>query len=125
MGMQTGTRLPYTETTGSRQGEIMDAEGIRLLQAQLEEVVREGWRERDPEVQVSSVLREGNKIDMTVVSQEFAGHNGREREALLWPVFAPVPKYDLIYMTYCLLLTPEEAANTALTQRAANTDDWA
>lgn len=88
----------------------MQGEELRALQARLEEVVRQGWGARDPEVVVTSVLRDGNKIDMTVVSQRFAGLEWREREAAFWPVFDAVPKYDLLYMTCCLLLTPEEAA---------------
>ena len=102
----------------------MRAEELRALQTRLEEVVRQGWRERDPDVQVTSVLRDGNKIDMTVISTQFAGREGRDREALFWPVFDPIPKYDLIYMTYCLLLTPEEAALRNPTQGIALADDW-
>lgn len=86
---------------------------LRTLQARLEEVVRQGWGTRDPQAQVTSVLRDGNKIDMTVVSKLFAGMEWREREAAFWPVFAAVPKYDLLYMTCCLLLTPEEAAQSS------------
>jgi hypothetical protein len=103
----------------------MQVEELRALQARLEEVVRQGWRERDPEVQVSSVLRDGNKIDMTVISTQFAGLEGRDREARFWPVFDPVPKYDLVYMTYCLLLTPEEAAHRNPSPGNDNADDWA
>ena len=104
---------------------VMRVEELGALQTRLEEVVRQGWRERDPDVQVSSVLRDGNKIDMTVISKLFAGLEGREREALFWPVFDPVPKYDLLYMTYCLLLTPEEAVRIEVAPSKDNTDDWA
>jgi hypothetical protein len=103
----------------------MQVEELHALQARLEEVVWQGWRERDPEVQVSSVLRDGNKIDMTVISAQFVGLEGRDREACFWPVFDPVPKYDLVYMTYCLLLTPEEAAQRNPSPGKTNTDDWA
>lgn len=103
----------------------MQVEELRALQARLEEVVRQGWRERDPEVQVSSVLRDGNKIDMTVISKLFEGLEGRDREACFWPVFDPVPKYDLVYMTYCLLLTPEESARRNSSPGEDNADDWA
>lgn len=103
----------------------MQVEELRALQARLEEVVRQGWSERDPEVQVSSVLRDGNKIDMTVISKRFEGLEGRDREASFWPVFDPIPKYDLVYMTYCLLLTPEEAVLTKVAKGRDNTDDWA
>ena len=102
----------------------MLAEELSALQARLEEVVRQGWGERDPDVEVTSVLRDGNKIDMTVISQRFAGLEGRDREASFWPVFDPVPKYDLVYMTYCLLLTPEEAAVGRSSQGTVNADDW-
>jgi len=103
----------------------MTLEELSALQRRLEEVVRQGWQARDPEVQVSSVLRDGNKIDMTVVSKQFAGLEWREREAAFWPVFDSVPKYDLLYMTCCLLLTPEEAASPGPANGKDNTDDWA
>jgi len=103
----------------------MTLEELSALQARLEEVVRQGWKARDPEVQVSSVLRDGNKIDMTVISKQFAGLEWREREAAFWPVFDPVPKYDLLYMTCCLLLTPEEAKRINQPTGEDNTDDWA
>jgi len=103
----------------------MRLEELSALQTRLEEVVRQGWGNRDPEVQVSSVLRDGNKIDMTVVSKLFAGLEWREREAAFWPVFDPVPKYDLLYMTCCLLLTPEEAGRIDSPAGKDNADDWA
>ena len=104
----------------------MTTEELSALQTRLEEVVRQGWGLRDPNVQVSSVLRDGNKIDMTVISELFSGLEGREREAFFWPVFDPLPKYDLLYMTYCLLLTPEEAARIgAPSSGRDNADDWA
>jgi hypothetical protein len=87
----------------------MDETAVRDLQGRLENLVREQWSARDPEARVISRLREGGKIDLTIVSRLFAGQDGLEREALFWPVFASVPKSELIYMTYCLLLTPEEA----------------
>ena len=104
----------------------MTSEELSALQMRLEAVVWQGWVERDPAVQITSVLRDGNKIDMTVVSKLFAGLEGRDREAFFWPVFDPIPKYDLLYMTYCLLLTPEEAARTASPSTGRdNADDWA
>ena len=103
----------------------MQVEELRALQTRLEEVVRQGWSERDPDVRVSSVLRDGNKIDMTVISKRFEGLEGRDREASFWPVFEPIPKYDLVYMTYCLLLTPDEAARRNSATGRDNTDDWA
>ena len=105
----------------------MTVEELSALQMRLEEVVRQGWSERDPEVQVTSVLRDGNKIDMTVISQRFADLEGRDREAFFWPVFDPIPKYDLVYMTYCLLLTPAEAADISARSASSkrdNADDW-
>jgi hypothetical protein len=107
----------------------MERAEAQALQSRLEAVVREQWGERDPEVQVSSVLREDGKVDMTVVSRLFEGKDGLEREAFFWPTFAPVPKSDLIYMTYCLLLTPEEAARHFAApgppSGTDNTDAWA
>ena len=66
---------------------------------------------------------------MRVVSHLFAGKDGLERESLFYPVFDPVPKTDMLYMTYCLLLTPQEAArNFATPTRPTgenNADAWA
>jgi hypothetical protein len=87
----------------------MDA-AATALQARLESLVRTRWSELDPDVKVSSSVRADGKVDMMVVSRLFAGKDGLKREAFFWPVFAPVPKSDLVHMTYCLLLTPEEAA---------------
>ena len=104
----------------------MTSEELSALQMRLEAVVWQGWVERDPAVQITSVLRDGNKIDMTVVSKLFMGLEGREREAAFWPVFDPLPKYDLLYMTYCLLLTPEEAVLVSAPATGRdNSDDWA
>jgi hypothetical protein len=85
-------------------------EAAKALQARLESLVRARWGERDPDAKVSSTVRDDGKVDLMVVSRLFEGKDGLEREAFFWPVFAPVPKSDLIHMTYCLLLTPEEAA---------------
>lgn len=87
----------------------MEREEREALRQQLETVVRTGWGEQDPDVQVISRLNPENKIDMTVISRLFEGRDGLEREAFFWPVFTPVPKPDLVHMTYCLLLTPAEA----------------
>jgi hypothetical protein len=107
----------------------MDRAEAEALRARLEDVVRAGWGERDPEVRVSSTLHPDNKIDLTVVSALFAGRAGLEREAFFWPVFAPVPRPDLIHMTYCLLLTPEEARRHFATPGPPpgqdNRDAWA
>jgi hypothetical protein len=89
----------------------MDEAAARGLQARLEQLIRERWSVLDPEVVVSSRLREGMKIDITVISRSFEGKDDLERSASFWPVFEPVPRSELIYMTYCLLLTPEEAAD--------------
>ncbi len=106
----------------------MDRAMAEELKTRLEGVVRTGWGERDPEVQVTSVLRADSKIDLTVISELFAGKDGLEREAFFWPVFAPLPRADTIHMTYCLLLTPEEAARhfvgPHVPPRQDNQDDW-
>lgn len=107
----------------------MDMAEVEALRERLDTLVRERWSLRDPDVQVSSALREDHKIDMRVVSHLFEGRDGLEREALFYPVFDPVPKTDMLHMTYCLLLTPQEAAHSfALPgQRTGenNTDTWA
>ena len=76
----------------------------------LEATVRDEWGRRDPEGRVASTLRPDGKVDLRVVSTRFKTLDDRDREALFWPVFESVPREDLIYMTYCLLLTPEEEA---------------
>ena len=78
------------------------------LRERLEHLLQEGWRDRDPAVRITSALRPDGKIDIRVVSQVFEGMDGLEREACFWPLFASVPKPDLVRMTYCLLLTPGE-----------------
>lgn len=106
----------------------MDKEAAEALQARLEHRIRAYWSAQDPDVQVSSLLHADGRIDLTVVSRLFADKDGLEREAFFWPVFAPVPKSELIQMTYCLLLTPEEAArHFALSgppQGQSYHDDW-
>lgn len=85
-------------------------EGAEERRSSLERLLRERWSAKDPEVVVSSRLRPDGKVDFTVISRLFEGKDGLEREAFFWPVFDPVPKSELIYLTYCLLLTPDEAA---------------
>src|SRR5690349_20050728 len=105
----------------------MEKSAREALQARLEQRVREQWQREDPELRVSSRLRPDGKIDMTVVSRLFAGKDGLEREAFFWPTFADVPDSELISMTYCLLLTPEEAERhfAAPDTDQDNTDNWA
>jgi len=107
----------------------MDKTDIEALRAQLETLVYQSWSQKDADVQVFSTLRADNKIDMRIISHLFEGKDGLEREALFYPVFAPIAKTEMLHMTYCLLLTPEEAARVfeAPTQRTGkdNIDDWA
>ena len=107
----------------------MDEAAARALQARLENIVRTRWGALDPDVQVSSVLRDDGKVDMTVISRLFEGKDGLEREAAFWPVFAPVPIADLVHMTYCWMLTPEEArrhlASAGTLPGEDNQDNWA
>lgn len=88
----------------------MDQENLAALQDRLETLIRLQWSEVDSEVVVTTKLRNGKKVDVTVISSLFEGKDGLAREAFFWPVFETVPKSELIYMTYCLLLTPDEAA---------------
>ena len=85
-------------------------ETAQALQAKLENTARTEWGRRDPAVQVASVLHGDGKVDLTVVSALFEGRDGSEREADFWPVFAALPRSELVRMTYCLLVTPGEAA---------------
>lgn len=107
----------------------MDRTDVEALRVRLETLVRENWGPSDKELQVLSILRTDNKIDMRIISPLFEGKDGLEREAFFYPVFAPIPKTEMLHMTYCLLLTPEEAVRVFAIpmQRAGedNTDDWA
>jgi hypothetical protein len=107
----------------------MDRAEAERLQAHLVEIIRAGWAIRDPEVRVTGLLRADHMIDITVVSALFAGKDGLAREAFFWPVFNPIPRSELIYMTYCLLLTPEEAARQFASGMPVpaqdNAEDWA
>lgn len=79
-------------------------------QVRLETLVREQAAQWDPDARVTALVRPDGKVDITVVSRLFEGKDSRDREAAFWPVFDPVPKSELIYLTYCLLLTPAEEA---------------
>ena len=107
----------------------MDRTDIEALRVQLETLVHQSWGQKDADVQVFSTLRVDDKIDMRIISCLFEGKDGLEREAFFYPVFAPIAKTEMLHMTYCLLLTPEEAARVFAIpmQRTGedNTDDWA
>jgi len=107
----------------------MDLAEADRLRAHIEDVIRAGWGERDPDVRVTGAVRMACMIDITVVSALFAGHDGLQREALFWPVFAAIPRASLLHMTYCLLLTPDEAAQQfspgTPVPDTDNADDWA
>ena len=110
------------------EGRGMDTGDIETLRQRLQTLVLEHWQSQDPDITASSTLRQDGKIDMQVVSRLFEGKDGLEREAFFYPVFDPVPKTDMMRMTYCLLLTPAEAArNFAQPGKRAgadNRDDW-
>ncbi len=116
-------------TTPPERTEKTDWTEAQARQARLEDVARRGWSAQDPDAVVASVLHADGKVDLTVISRLFEGRDAREREAFFWPVFAPVPRADLLYMTYCLLLTPGEAARNFATPGPPagedNHDDWA
>ena len=106
----------------------MEAGDIEALRERLETFVCEQWGRNDPDVEVSTTLRADGKIDMRIVSRLFEGKDGLEREAFFYPVFDPVPKTEMLHMTYCLLLTPREAArNFAVpgqNENQNNADNW-
>ncbi len=91
-------------------------------------IVREEWGARDADAEVRGTLHGDGKADITVISQLFADKDGLEREAFFWPAFESVPKSELIYMTYCLLLTPEEAerhfSGSGANLGTDNVDSW-
>jgi hypothetical protein len=82
----------------------------------------------DPQSEVRANARPDGKLDVTVISGRFEGLDSRSREAEFWPALEPVPKSEMIYLTYCLLLTPQEAEHdfgSAQTEadRAENWDE--
>jgi hypothetical protein len=109
-GYNGGIENDALVTSGRRiSGNRVDEGAASNRRTRLEALLRERLNELDSDARVQSSLRPDGKIDISVVSVLFEGKDSREREALFWPVFDPVPKSDLIHMTYCLLLTPEEA----------------
>jgi hypothetical protein len=85
------------------------------LQNEVENHIRRVWQANDPHVRIVCRPR-GNAgapgmLDVTVVSALFAGQDSEARERLFAPVFADVPRDIQMRMTYCLLLTPDEAAH--------------
>lgn len=71
--------------------------------------VREAWQREDAEAEIKGVLRPNGLIDLMVSSKRFEGLDGLERESLFWRAFDTIPREMMIYLTYSLLLTPEEA----------------
>jgi hypothetical protein len=63
--------------------------------------------DRDSEVQAR--IRPDGKLDLTVISRRFEGLDSREREAEFWVALDPVPEFEMVFLTYGLLLTPQEA----------------
>lgn len=103
----------------------MDRTEAENLQTRMEDAIRDAWSAQDPELHVSSLLHTDNKIDVTVISSLFEGKDGLEREAFFWPTFRSFSRSDLIVMTYCLLLTPGEAArHFTHPEQTAGNDNW-
>jgi hypothetical protein len=75
-------------------------------QQRLERAVTTHW---DSEAEIRSHLRPNGMVELTVVSLRFEGVSGSDREGMFWATFAETSREDLIYMAYCLLLTPDEA----------------
>ena len=83
-----------------------------------------GW---DPQADVRSAIRPDGMADVTVVSRRFENCDSREREGIFWPALDPVPRAEMVYFTYFLLLTPEEAARSfdeAAPQTESVAEDW-
>jgi hypothetical protein len=103
-------------------------EATASRQARLDALIRECLAKWDPEAIVRSAIRPDGKLDITVVSRRFEGRDSREREADFWPALDLVPKPEMVYLTYCLLLTPEEAERSfgvapAVTAMGENWDE--
>ena len=89
--------------------EAVAAEPVRDRQARLEASMRAAVAEWDAGAEVRCALRPDGKMDFTVISRRFEGSDDREREADFWLALDPLPKSEMVYLTFCLLLTPEEA----------------
>ena len=76
----------------------------------VEETLLERFRLLDPGAYLINSGHHNGKIDLTVVSTLFEGMDSSDREGLVWPMLRDLPEQDLLRMTYCLFLTPEEAA---------------
>ena len=102
------------------------AESVRDRQARLEASMRAAVTEWDIEAEIRCALRPDGKMDFTVISRRFEGSDDREREAGFWPALDPLPKSDMVYLTFCLLLTPEEAESSFGDAAAMPTavEDW-
>lgn len=61
----------------------------------------------DSEIQVSEGW--GDNIHILVVSEAFKGMPAEKRDDMVWPILEKLPKADMIHISLCLLLTPEEA----------------
>jgi len=127
-GYNGGIENDALVTSGLRiSGNRVDERAVADRRAGLEALLRERLNELDSDAQVRFAIRPDGKVDITVVSVLFEGKDSREREALFWPVFDPVPKSELIHLTYCLLLTPEEARlqfNDREVSSGGNAENW-
>ena len=89
--------------------------------------LREGVRAWDASTTTRTVILPSGLIDVTVVSSRFQGLNSREREEIFWPALDSIPKPQMIHLTYCLLLSPDEAAESFSDlprQPSAPSDSW-
>jgi len=59
------------------------------------------------EIQVSEGW--GDNIHVLVVSEAFKGMPAEKRDDMVWPILEKLPEDEMIYISLCLLLTPEEA----------------
>lgn len=105
--------IPFAQAAGERQGRL-----VQQIRACVEQ-----W---DPNAEVRAVIRPDRLVDLTVVSRRFEGRDSRDREADFWPALESVPKAEMVYLTYCLLLTPEEAERSFSGQPSAGaaSEDW-
>lgn len=101
----------------------MSDEGDR--QARIGAQLRGATAAWDPEATVRSVARPDGMLDVTIISRRFEGLDSRDREEAFWPALDPIAKADMVYLTYCLLLTSEEARQSfGAVRPSAIHDDW-
>ena len=63
----------------------------------------------DPYCRILVNVSRLNKIHIVVVSDLFKKKSLSERDDMVWPILEILPDEEVILITFCLLITPDEA----------------